>query len=144
MRKLILLFLVTSSFSQEITLNEDLKIYEYAHIKDYSDSEKIQSFYNQLKELSYYDIELSDDNVKGKNFVTKMIMGSAMEVHYNVIISFKENRYRLLINNFTVKDVRYGSVAIETLKKSSQRRWVAFINEELPMIVKKIETSNDW
>jgi hypothetical protein len=73
-----------------------------------------------------------------------MIFGSAMEVHYNLLLEFKENRYKLLVNNFKVKDVRYGSVAIETLKKRSTGKWVGFINEELPLIISNIETVDDW
>jgi hypothetical protein len=147
MKATIILLLITASlYSQEVKLNQEINLYEYSHVKnlDVEKSAKIDLFLTQLRKLNYTTIESGTDFIKADNFVTKMIFGSAMEVHYNLLLEFKENRYKLLVNNFKVKDVRYGSVAIETLKKRSTRKWVGFINEELPLIISNIETVDDW
>jgi|GEM_PF-3642774 hypothetical protein len=147
MKATIILLLITANlYSQEVKLNEEINLYEYSHVKDLDVEKpaKIDLFLTQLRKLNYTNIESGTDFIKADNFVTKMIFGSAMEVHYNLLLEFKENRYKLLVNNFKVKDVRYGSVAIETLKKRSTRKWVGFINEELPLIISNIETVDDW
>ena len=147
MKATIILLLITANlYSQEVKLNQEINLYEYSHVKnlDVEKSAKIDLFLTQLRKLNYTNIESGTDFIKADNFVTKMIFGSAMEVHYNLLLEFKENRYKLLVNNFKVKDVRYGSVAIETLKKRSTGKWVGFINEELPLIISNIETVDDW
>ena len=147
MKATIILLLITASlYSQELKLNQEINLYEYSHVKnlDVEKSAKIDLFLTQLRKLNYTNIESGTDFIKADNFVTKMIFGSAMEVHYNLLLEFKENRYKLLVNNFKVKDLRYGSVAIETLKKRSTGKWVGFINEELPLIISNIETVDDW
>jgi len=147
MKATIILLLITASlYSQELKLNQEINLYEYSHVKnlDVEKSAKIDLFLTQLRKINYTNIESGTDFIKADNFVTKMIFGSAMEVHYNLLLEFKENRYKLLVNNFKVKDLRYGSVAIETLKKRSTGKWVGFINEELPLIISNIETVDDW
>jgi len=133
-------------FSQELTLNEELNIYNYEVVKDLqiTVAERLDIFEKKLKELNYNNIVKDETSIKSESFVTKMIFGSAMEVHYNVYIQFKEDRYKLLLNDFTVNDVRFGKVAIETMKKSSRKRWIGFINKELPQILANIENTSSW
>lgn len=148
MKKLFLLLLFVSAvgFSQQVTMNETLKLYEYTHVKDFSGeaTDRSKLFLDKMRELNYENIESFEGGVKAESFVTKMIMGSAMEVHYNALIQFKEGKYRLTINNFRIKDVRYGTVAVETLGKGSQKRWVGFINEQLPQIISNLENIDKW
>ncbi len=144
----LILIIITneSSFAQEVSMNETLKIYEYTDIREFdlSIENRLNLFANKMKELNYSEVEKFDDGIKGENFFTKMIFGSAMEVHFNSFIMFKEGRYKLTINNFRIKDERYGTVAVETLKKSSQKKWIEFINEQLPQVVSNLENMDKW
>ncbi len=143
---LILAFTTESTLAQEVSMNETLKIYEYTHIKDFDGGieTRLDLFANKMKELNYSGIEKTEDGIKGENFFTKMILGSAMEVHFNALIMFKEGKYKLTINNFRIKDERYGTVAVETLGKGSQKKWVKFINEQLPQVVANLENTDEW
>lgn len=143
---ILLLVFSATCFSQSVTLNETLKLYEYSHVKELTGAEldRIKIFSDKMKEFNYSDIQSTEDNIKGENFFTKMITGSAMEVHFNVLILFKEGKYKLTVNNFRIKDVRYGTVAVETLGKSSQKRWVNFINEQLPQVISNLENTDKW
>lgn len=149
MKKLISFLLVlfsTVCFSQQVSMNETLKMYEYSHVRDFSGdpAERSKVFINKMRELNYKNVESFDNGLKGENFFTKMIMGSAMEVHFNALIQFKDGKYKLTINNFTINDVRYGAVALETLGKGAQRRWVNFINEQLPQVINNLENTDQW
>ena len=152
MRKIILIltltlsFITESSFAQEVTMNETLKIYEFTQIKEFDGEieNRLDLFSNKMKELNYSGTERTEDGIKGENFFTKMIYGSAMEVHFNALIIFKEGRYKLTINNFRIKDERYGTVAVETLRKSSQKKWIQFINEQLPQVVANLKNTDEW
>lgn len=143
---LILTMISKPSFAQEVSLNENLKIYEYTHVKEFDSpiENRLDLFTNKMKELNYSGTEKTNDGIKGENFFTKMIFGSAMEVHFNTLIMFKEGQYKVTINNFRIKDERYGTVAVETLRKSSQKKWVKFINEQLPQVVANIENTDTW
>lgn len=139
---------VSTGVSVIVPLNETLKIYEYTHIKEYNGnvSDRLELFNEKMEEFNYEDIEVNEDRIKGKNFFTKMIYGSAMEIHFNTVIKFKEGRYKLTINNFRIKDVRYGTVAVETLKKSSQKKWMDFAGTQLPTVIANLEgvSTDEW
>lgn len=142
------LFLISTIFTygQEVEMNETLKIYEYSHVKEFNEEieSRLKLFEEKMQELNYSEIEKSNDGIKGKSFFTKMIFGSAMEVHYNVLIKFKDDRYKLTMNNFRIKDVRYGTVAVETLRRGAQKKWVNFINEQLPQVIANLENTDKW
>ena len=137
---------IGSSYGQEVVMNEKLKIYEYTHVKEFDKeiAERLELFAEKMQELNYSETEKTDDGIKGENFFTKMIFGSAMEVHYNALVKFKDGRYKLTINNFRIKDERYGTVAVETLRKGSQKKWVKFINEQLPQVISNLENKDQW
>ena len=139
---------VRTGVSVDVSMNEALQIYEYTHIKEYSEAkkERLELFLGNMQELNYEEIVKSGDRINGKNFFTKMILGSAMEVHFNITIKFKDGSYKLILNNFRIKDVRYGTVAVETLGKSSQKRWMNFISNKLPLVVANLERENtdEW
>jgi len=123
---LILIFTISvaNSYGQEVTMNETLKIYEYTNVKEFVGGieDRLELFVEKMQELNYQVDEKADDGIKGENFFTKMILGSAMEVHYNALVKFKGGRYKLTINSFRIKVVRYGTVAVETLRKGSQKK----------------------
>lgn len=136
-----IIVLVTQSVSQSIELNEKTNIYEFSHVEEFKGSidDRLNLFIDRLKDLNYSNINQNERDIKAESFFVKVIFGSAMEVHYNVLISLKEGRYKLKINNFTINDVRYGEYILEDIKKSSQKRWVKFINEKLPKEIENIE-----
>jgi len=139
---------VSTGVSVDVPMNETLQIYEYTHIKEYSGAtiDRLELFMGNMQELNYEEIAKSEDRIYGKNFFTKMIYGSAMEVHFNTMIKFKDSSYKLIINNFRIKDVRYGTVAVETLGKSSQKKWMNFISNQLPLVIANLERENtdEW
>jgi len=132
--------------SSELSMNQTLRIYEYTHVKKFEGEiqTRLKLFFEKMQELNYKETKKNEEGIKGENFITKMILGSAMEVHYNTLVKFKDDRYKLIINNFRIKDVRYGTVAVETLRKGSQKKWVKFINEKLPQIIANLENTDQW
>lgn len=143
---LLLTIFQTTIQAQEVSLNEQSNLYEYSNVSEYEKgkAEKIDQFSNKMKELNYSNINSTDSDVKGENFFSKLILGSAMEIHYNSLILFKEDKYKLILNNFRIKDVRYGTMPLEGLRKKSLEKWVELINEKLPEIVSNLESSTDW
>lgn len=136
----------TKSYAQKVELNETTKIYEYSHVKEFTGDTKnrLDLFSDKMKELNYSDISKSENDIKGESFFSKLIMGTAMEIHYQAFIQFKEGRYKLTINKFTIKDQRYGTMPLENLKKKSQERWIELINEKLPDIIQNLENTETW
>jgi len=144
---IVLLFsIVGNAIAQSVVQNETTKVFEYANIKEFTGDTKarIDLFANKFKELNYSNISSSENDIKGESFFTKIIMGTSMEVHYQVFIQFKENKYKIIINKFVIKDQRYGATPIENISKSSQKRWLEYINENLPTIIKNIESTETW
>lgn len=144
---LIVLFSINSlcAFSQELTLNEKKGIYEFSETNNNTDNNfSVNRFYNSMKDLNYNSLIKSDKEVKGENFFSKKIFGSAMEVHYNAIVKFKDNKYKIVLNSFRIKDVRYGTMPIEELKKRSRKKWIKLINERLPKIVENLKLKEEW
>lgn len=138
--------LTVQSFAQKVELNETTKIYEYSHVKDFTDDIKsrLDLFSVKMKELNYSEVSKSENDITGESFFSKLIMGTAMEIHYQAFIQFKEGRYKLTINKFAIKDQRYGTMPLENLKKKSQERWIELINENLPEIIKNLENIDTW
>ena len=138
--------LTIQSFAQKVELNETTKIYEYSHVKDFTGdiNSRLDLFSGKMKELNYSDISKSENDIKGESFFSKLIMGSAMEIHYQAFIQLKEGRYKLTINKFAIKDQRYGTMPLENLKKKSQERWIGLINDKLPEIITNIENTETW
>tara|TARA_R110002050_G_scaffold992_1_gene6806 strand:- start:4465 stop:4926 length:462 start_codon:yes stop_codon:yes gene_type:complete len=134
------------SYAQKVKLNETTIIYEYSHVKEFTSDMKsrLDLFSNKMKELNYSDISHSENDIKGESFFSKIITGTALEIHYQSFIQFKEGRYKLTINKFAIKDQRYGTMPLENLRKKSQQRWIELINEKLPEIIKNLENTDDW
>lgn len=153
MKKLTLLILTVfvssltvQSFAQKVELNETTKIYEYSHVKDFTGDirSRLDLFSAKMKELNYSNISQSENDIKGESFFSKLIMGTALEIHSQAFIQFKEGRYKLTINKFAIKDQRYGTMPLENLKKKSQERWIELINEKLPEIIQNLENTETW
>lgn len=141
-----LFYLVGIVTAQTVTQNENTKVFEYAIVKEFSGDSiaRLELFSNKFKELNYSNITITKNDIKGESFFTKIITGTSMEIHYQVLIQFKQNKYRILINKFVIKDQRYGATPLENIGKSSQKRWIEYINENLPTIVKNIENTDTW
>jgi hypothetical protein len=142
MKKLIVLLLVPLfSFSQELSLNPDTKVYEYSEVKDLtiSSGQLFKNFEDKMIELNYTNVMKTDNKIIGNNFVSFLILMTTVQVNFQTIIEVKDNKYRLLINKFIVDDKRYSPIPIEDLKKYT-KRWVTEINKKLPTIVSAIES----
>lgn len=153
MKKLNILFIIMflsfnglNSFAQTLTLNETTKVFEYSHIKEFAIETKVRLdlFSEKLKGLNYSNVIRTESDIKGESYFSKLIMGTAMEIHYQVFIQIKEGKYKLTINKFAVKDQRYGAMPIENIGKSSQKKWIEYINQNLPDIIKNIENTDTW
>lgn len=133
-------------FAQTLTLNEATKIYEYSHVKEFTTDTKsrLDIFSEKFKGLNYSNVVKTDIDIKGESYFSKLILGTAMEIHYQVFIQFKEGKYKLTINKFAIKDQRYGAMPLENIGKSSQKKWIEYINQNLPDIIKNIENSDTW
>ncbi|UOX35324.1 hypothetical protein LXD69_07335 [Flavobacterium sediminilitoris] len=149
MKKFILLVLVVFSsgvFAQELILNSETKIYEYEYIKESSETIEFltSSFESKLNDLNYKDVIFSTDKITSQSFFTKLIMGTPMEIRYNLTIDFKEGKYKVLFNKFIIEDKRFGSVPLEDIK-SAKKKWIKTINEKLPDLIAALESkAKDW
>jgi hypothetical protein len=148
MKKIIvfLLLLPTLLFSQTITLNEETSLYSFEKINEHNSTvdDLKNNFLTNFEKLSYSNILVTDDFISGENFYSVMIMSTPMQVKYVVRIDFKTDKYKLLINKFTLEDKRWSPVPIENLK-SGKKKWIQNINDKLPSIIKSIESINkDW
>ena len=94
--------------------------------------------------LSYEDLNASENSLSGQSYFTKNIYGSAMEVHFNTVIDFKADRYRITFNKFFVNDVRYGQYTFEDMKKSNRKRWIDLVNEKIPEIISRLKYIDNW
>ena len=144
MKKLFVLLLMVSSFcySQQITLNKDSKLFEFQEIKENTNF-NTESIEKKLISLGYTDIVRTDSSVIGKNFFSVIIMGTPLQVFYNVEFEFKDNRHRLSIKKFIIDDKRWSPVPLENIK-SGQKKWISKINEELPKIINSFNDKSDW
>ena len=148
MRKIfIILFLIgLSGTAQTIKLNPDTNIYEVVVIDSLTKPvpDRILEFKKQMDLLSYADISSTDSSVSGESYFTKKIMGSAMEVHFNAIVQFKENKYRITLNKFYVNDVRYGQYTFEDMKSGNRKRWMKLVDEKAPEIIDRLKFVDNW
>lgn len=143
---ILLFFISTTCFAQSVELNPDTKIYEVVVIDslDTSPEDRLESFKKQMTALSYEDVNASENSLSGQSYFTKKIYGSAMEVHFNTVIDFKDNRYRITFNKFYVNDVRYGQYTFEDMKKSNRKRWIDLVNEKIPEIISQLKYIDNW
>lgn len=149
-RSLLLLFILTihctSSYGQEITLNESTNFYEYSFVKDSIGNDLMKKFENRLRALNYKEISILENSISGKGFTNYLVGGFAtVEITYVVKINFKENRFKMTFTNFVVAD-KNGSNPLEGLG-SYKKNWIKIINEKLPDIVKNVrnlKNEDDW
>ena len=143
---ILLFFISTTCFAQSVELNPDTKIYEVVIIDslDTAPEDRLESFKKQMTALSYENVNPSENSLSGQSYFTKKIFGSAMEVHFNTIIDFKDNRYRITFNKFYVNDVRYGQYTFEDMKKSNRKRWIDLVNEKIPEIISRLKYIDNW
>lgn len=144
MKKLFILLLLTSfSYAQELVLNAETNIYEFTKIVE-SDSIPFykESFVKNLRKLNYKNIVVEDSNISAENFYTKIILGTTIQVNYQVLIDFKETKYKLRINKFVMDERRWAPIPLENIK-SGKKKWIKNINENLPNIVKALESKLD-
>jgi hypothetical protein len=139
---LLLLFIPFFGFSQELKLNDVNSLYEYSHIKE-STNTTINDIEKNISALKYTNIYKSENTISGENYFSVLIMGTPLQVHYYASIEFKENKYKLTINKFIIEDKRWSPIPLENIK-TGRSRWIKKINENLPKIVKSIETISTW
>lgn len=136
------LFLPLIGFTQEIQINDVNSLYEYSHIKE-STNKIINEFEKNILSLKYTNVFKNENSLSGENYFSVMIMGTPVQVHYYVSIEFKENKYKLVINKFILEDRRWSPVPLENIR-SGKSKWIGKINENLPKIIKSIETISSW
>jgi len=127
------LLLISFNAVSQVTFNEDKNLFQYEFTEqtiNYStDIKEIK-----LIELGFDEIKKIDNVVYGKSFFTKMIYGSAMEIHYTI----KFENEKIIFSNFKINDVRYGRVALEELKKTAQKKWINEIDSRIPDVIRKL------
>ena len=144
MKKILFVFILFTSlgFSQELKLNENTNIYEFSKVYEINSpsDEVVKNLISNFKNLNYTNIISEEDRISAESFYSKLIMGTTLQVKYQVIYEFKDDKYRLLINKFIVDDKRWSPIPLENLK-SHTKRWIKDINQNLPIIVKALESS---
>lgn len=144
MKKIILflLFIPFIGLSQEIQMNEINSLYEFSHIKE-STNITINELEKNILALKYSNVAKSENTLSGENYFSVIILGTPVQVHYFILIEFKENKYKLNISKFILEDRRWSPVPLENIK-SGKSKWIKKINENLPKIIKSIETISNW
>lgn len=128
-------------FSQELKLNESTNFYEFSKTVDVTDTQLHKKFIKRFKEINLENIEINDDMISGYGFTNHLVGGFAtVEINYKVKIEFKENKYRLTLTNFKLKD-KNGSNPLEGMR-SFKNKWINIINKKLPSIIENIENLN--
>ena len=146
MKNLLLLFMILPVllFSQEkITLNESTSLYQYSLIKEYQSVSQVDNITKNMKTLNYTNVVVDESSIKGENYFSVIIMGTPMQVNYLVFIDLKESKYKMIITKFIIEDKRWSPVPLENIK-SGKNRWIEKINENLPKIIKALESKSDW
>ena len=127
------LLLISFNAVSQVTFNQDKNLFQYEfteqNINYSTDIKEIK-----LIELGFDEIKKIDNVVYGKSFFTKMIYGSAMEIHYTI----KFENEKIIFSNFKINDVRYGRVALEELKKTAQKKWINEIDSRIPDVIRKL------
>ena len=143
---ILLFFISTTCFAQSVELNPETEIYEVVIIDslDTAPEDRLESFKKQMTALSYENVNASENSLSGQSYFTKKIFGSAMEVHFNTVIDFKDDRYRITFNKFYVNDVRYGQYTFEDMKKSNRKRWIDLVNQKIPEIISRLKYIDNW
>lgn len=146
MKKLFLYFLIfvsSSSIAQELVLNSETNIYEFTKVVE-TDSIGFYKdmFVKNFRKLNYKNIVVEDSYISAETFYTKIILGTTIQVNYQVLIDFKEDKYKLRINKFVMDERRWAPIPLENIK-SGKKKWVANINQNLPIIVKALESKSD-
>ena len=131
---------------QTVKLNTDTGIYEVVVIDSLSkkSTDRLLDFKKQMDLLNYSDINSNESTISGESYFTKQIMGSAMEVHFNAVVEFKEDRYRITLNKFYVNDVRYGQYTFEDMKSGNRKRWINLVNEKAPDLIQRLKYVDEW
>ena len=145
MKKIISILLLSTSlsFSQELTKNSDTGKFEYIEIvNEKTDNE---SFKSKLSDLGYKDFIETNNSIKSQGFFNEQVMGFVVEIFYDTTIEFKDDKYRIKINNVLVKDNR-GTYVLEDMG-GYQKKWLKKFNQKLPEIIEKLKkesVKSDW
>lgn len=145
MKKIISILLLSTSlsFSQELTKNLDTGKFEYIEIvNEKTDNE---SFKSKLSNLGYKDFIETNNSIKSQGFFNEQVMGFVVEIFYDTTIEFKDDKYRIKINNVLVKDNR-GTYVLEDMG-GYQKKWLKKFNQKLPEIIEKLKkesVKSDW
>lgn len=134
------------SYSQTISFNSETKVYEYSEVVEFesSISETLEQMYFTMKELNYSNLEKTETDITGNNFFFHVITGTALEVRYSVIILFRDGRYKLTVNNFTLYQAGHGTMRMEGVRKKARDKWVQIVNDKLPEILIQLKQKPDW
>ncbi|WCM42456.1 hypothetical protein MG290_01940 [Flavobacterium sp. CBA20B-1] len=135
---LMLTFLLFSYTAvSQVKFSDDLKLFQYKYQRT-AEIISLEDFKKKLIELNFVDFINIDNTIYAKNFFTKMIYGSAMEIHYSIKIEKTQNNISIIFSNFKINDVRYGKVALEELKSKHQKRWIEEIDKRIPGVINQI------
>ncbi len=145
--KIFLFLIPVLIYSQELALNNENNFYEFSKVAKSNEKMLIEKFHNRFNEINLNNISQTDNKLIAKGFTNHLVSGFAIvEIRYKVIVMFKENRYKLTLTNFSLKDVN-GEIPLEGAK-SFKNKWIKKINKKLPEIIKNIEnlqtTQDDW
>lgn len=130
----------------DLILNPTTSLYEYSEIQstDFSTTDFKTHFEKKLALLNFKDIVSSDNTVKGESFISFLIMGTTIQVHYQIFIEYRDGKYKLLINRFVLDDKRWSPIPLEDMK-SHTKKWIKEISKKLPPIISALKSPpEEW
>lgn len=137
----ILIFVFGFSANAQVKFKESAHQYQY-QTETISNDKPISFYKRKLIEYGFTDFVEIDKTLFAKSFFTKMIYGSAMEIHYSIKIDEGPNKTEITFSNFKITDVRYGTTALEELKKKAQLRWIEEIDKRIPDVLDRLNNNN--
>ena len=145
MQKLLLFTVISlicyTGISQNLVLNPKNNFYEASQITLSDDPLIMKKFNKRFEEINLTDINQKDDIITAQGITNHLVMGFAsVEISYKVKVSFKQDKFRVLLTNFVVSD-KNGSNPLEGMR-SYKKMWIKKINKKLPDIFKNIENVN--
>ncbi len=128
-----MLFVVSFSYAQEITVNRQTAKYEYQQaVKITKSNEQIEKY---LHRLAYTNITIADNEISATGSYSDSAAGFIIKIEYML---FLENS-NMILTNFTVIDQNHLSANLENVPYT-KKRWVKSVNNQLPIIIKGLQS----
>lgn len=125
----------THLIAQQLQLN-DMGNYHYQEVVE---AQAAEQYTTGLQDAGLKAIETDGNNTTATGTMSVKSKGVLIQVHYQLRIEEKDNRYRLTIHNLEFENYAGYRQAFDTAPEKYQRKWLGQLNEGLVGEVEKIK-----